>query len=175
MAALPRISERYLIALGGNMRHARHGGPERVLGAAVAALGAAGLVVERVAPVIRSAPVGPSLRRYANGAAMVRCDLPPPAMLALLKRIEREFGRRRGQRWSSRVLDLDIVLWSGGVWQSPGLVVPHRLFRQRDFVLHPARAIAPLWRDPITAFTIRHLYSRLTRPRAATRDTRPDA
>ena len=40
--------------------------------------------------------------------------LDPPAMLAALKAIERDFGRRAGRRWGARVLDLDIVAWSGG-------------------------------------------------------------
>lgn len=174
MAALRRTSDLYLIALGSNVRHARFGAPERVLGAAVAALAGAGMV-EQVAPVIRSAPVGPSLRRYANGALLLRSDLAPPVLLGALKAIERDFGRRRGQRWGSRVLDLDIVLWSGGAWRSRGLQVPHAAFRARDFVLRPARAIAPLWRDPATGFTLRQLHTRLTAPRPATRDTHPGA
>ena len=65
----------------------------------------------------------------------------------------------------ARVLDLDIVLWSGGAWGSPGVTIPHPAFAQRDFVLHPAAAIAPGWRDPITGRTIAQLRSRLTRPR----------
>jgi 2-amino-4-hydroxy-6-hydroxymethyldihydropteridine diphosphokinase len=64
------------------------------------------------------------LRRYANGAVLVRSDLGPVAMLALLKSIERAFGRRGGKRWGSRVLDLDIVLWSGGEWRSRPLRAP---------------------------------------------------
>ena len=174
MVALRRTSELYLIALGGNVRHGRFGPPEAVLRAGAAALGQVG-AVEAVAPVIRSAPVGPSLRRYANGAAVLRCDLAPDAVLRALKGIEREFGRRRGRRWGSRVLDLDIVLWGGGVWRSPGLEVPHRLFRQRGFVLGPASAIAPAWRDPVSGFTLRQLNRRLTRARSTTRDAQPDA
>lgn len=175
MAALRKTSDLYVIALGSNVRHGRHGGPERVLQAAVAALAQAGLEVVAAAPVIRSAPLGPSLRRYANGAVVVRCDLLPPALLNLLKSIEREFGRRGGKRWSSRVLDLDIVLWGGGEWHSPGLCVPHAAFRLRDFVLRPISALVPSWRDPHTGFSIKQLHSRLTRSLRAPREPRPDA
>jgi 2-amino-4-hydroxy-6-hydroxymethyldihydropteridine diphosphokinase len=164
------LARRYLIALGSNVRHPRHGRPERVLAAALAELERQGIAVERAAPAMASAPIGPSLRRYANGAAMVRSKLKPPALLALLKAVERHFGRQtRGQRWTSRVLDLDIVLWSGGPWSSPGLTVPHIAFRDRDFVLRPAIAIAPDWRDPITGLSLRHLHARLTRPRPVPR------
>ncbi|HEX4848524.1 MAG TPA: 2-amino-4-hydroxy-6-hydroxymethyldihydropteridine diphosphokinase [Novosphingobium sp.] len=160
------MGQRYLIALGSNMRHVRHGPPEQVLAAALAALEDAGMTVLAAAPVIRSAPLGPSRRRYANGAALVETGLAPDDLLDTLKAIERRFGRTRGgQRWSSRVLDLDIVLWSGGCWSSPGLTVPHRAFRERTFVLGPAARIAPDWRDPLTALSLRQLHARLTRPR----------
>lgn len=158
------MGERYLIALGSNQRHPRHGAPERVLGAALAALADAGIRVVCAGPVIRSAPIGPSLRRYANSAAVIETGLLPAALLPALKRIERAFGRRpRGQRWSSRVLDLDIVLWRGGAWTSPGLTIPHIAYRARDFVLRPALPIAADWRDPLGGLTIRQLQHRLTR------------
>ncbi len=119
------------------------------------------------APVIETDPIGPSIRRYANSAAVVEAAMDPPALLALLKRIEREFGRRLGgQRWRARPLDLDIVLWSGGPFASPSLTVPHKLFRERDFVLRPAQAVAPDWRDPLTSLTVRQLHARLTRQHA---------
>lgn len=142
------------------------GGPRGVLAAALAALEAEGLAVEVAAPVITSAPVGPSQRRFANGAAVVGTRLAPPEVLRLLQGMERAFGRkRRGQRWRARPLDLDIVLWSGGAWLSPGLLVPHRAFRSRPFVLGPAARIASAWRDPGTGLTLRQLHARLTRPR----------
>jgi 2-amino-4-hydroxy-6-hydroxymethyldihydropteridine diphosphokinase len=138
-----------------------------VLAAALEQFGREGVRVLRAAPIVLSDPVGPSLRRYANSAAIVESRLDPPDLLATLKRIERAFGRRAGgQRWSSRVLDLDVVLWGGGAFASSDLTVPHRLFRTRDFVLAPAAAIAPTWRDPVTGLTLRQLRARLTRPRA---------
>jgi len=132
----------------------------------MAALAADGLAVQARAPVITSRPVGPSLRTYANSAVILTSQLDPPALLARLQAIEQAFGRRRrGQAWSARVLDLDIVLWSGGCWTSPGLTLPHRQFRRRSFVLAPACAIAGTWRDPASGLTIRQLHARLTRPR----------
>lgn len=161
---------RYLIALGSNRRHPRHGEPRKVLAAGLEQLAAEGLQVVRAAPVVETDPVGPSIRRYANSAAVIETGLAPPALLDLLKRIERDFGRRAGgRRWGARVLDLDIVLWSGGAWASAGLTVPHPLFRGRTFVLAPAARIGPGWRDPLTGLTVRQLHSRLTRPRALPR------
>ena len=148
------------------MRHGRYGGPSRVLDAALLVLDAAGLRVEAASPIAASAPLGPSRRRFANAAAIIVTGLPPPALLERLQGIEREFGRRRGRRWGPRVLDLDIVLWSAGAWRSPGLTIPHPRFRERDFVLTPARKVAPRWRDPLTGLAITHLAARLTASRA---------
>ena len=124
---------------------------------------ARGLRVDKASPFITSDPVGPSLRRYINAAAILRSDAGPREMLAILKSLEQDFDRRmRGRRWRARTLDCDIILWSGGAFHVPALVIPHPLFRQRAFVLGPAAAIAPGWRDPITGLTMRQLHARLT-------------
>ncbi len=167
MAGSVRTSEPgwlYLIALGSNRRHHRHGAPEQVLRAVLGALNRNSIELLAASPIIASAPLGPSQRRYANGAALVRYASDPPALLARLKRIEQHFGRRRGgQRWGARVLDLDIVLWQGGAWSSAGLTVPHTAFRERRFVLGPATRLAPNWRDPLSGLTLTQLNARLTR------------
>ena len=164
------MKHRYLIALGSNVRHHRYGRPRNVLAAALKAMKQAGLKVKRASAVFDSAPLGPSRRRYANAAAVVRTDLRPDELLACLERIQRDFGRRPGGcRWRARVLDLDIILWDGGPWVSPGLGVPHVEFRERLFVLRPAASIAPDWTDPITGLSLRHLLARLTRHRHAPR------
>ena len=145
----------YVIAVGSN-RRGRHGGPRAEVRAALAALG--GLA----SPIVDNAPVGPSQRRFANAVALVESEFDPPAMLARLKAMERAFGRRGGRRWGPRVIDLDIILWSGGAWDSPGLEIPHAAFRVRDFVLAPLAAVAPNWRDPVSGRTVRQLRHRLT-------------
>ncbi|MEL6237502.1 MAG: 2-amino-4-hydroxy-6-hydroxymethyldihydropteridine diphosphokinase [Pseudomonadota bacterium] len=155
------------MALGSNMRVAGIGPPRGVLGAALEALKDEGLTLHAIAPLVESAPIGPSHRRYANSAAVVECDWMPPDLLALFQRIERRFGRgraqRRGQRWRARALDLDIILWDKGVWASPTLTIPHREMRNRDFVLGPASEVAGAWRDPVTGLTLAQLASRLAR------------
>jgi len=154
------MTQHYLIALGSN-RPGRHGGPNAEVRAALVAIGA-----RRVSPVFTTAPLGPSNRAYANAVALIEDSAPPPALLARLKRIEHAFGRRPAQRWSARVIDLDIIAWSGGAWASPGLVIPHAAFRERDFVLRPLAALVPDWRDPVTGLSARQLHARLTRRRA---------
>ncbi|WP_010219059.1 2-amino-4-hydroxy-6-hydroxymethyldihydropteridine diphosphokinase [Sphingomonas sp. PAMC 26621] len=149
-------SPHYAIAIGSN-RRGRHGGPRAEVTAAIAAL--PGVIA--VSRLIETTPVGPSSRRFVNAVVVVACTDSPPELLRRLKTIERDFGRRRGRRWAARVIDLDIVLWSGGAWRSPGLRVPHLAYADRDFVLGPLATIAPRWRDPSSGRTIRQLASRL--------------
>lgn len=155
---MPSDVPHYAIALGAN-RTGRRGGPVATLAAALAQIG--GVVI--ASPVVITAPVGPSIRRYANQVAIIASAENPPDLLARLKAIEAAFGRRRGQRWGARVIDLDIILWSEGAWASPALTVPHAAFRDRMFVLGPLAAIAPDWRDPVTGLHIRHLQAQLAR------------
>ena len=162
--------QRYVIALGSNVPHHRHGRPRGVIAAALRHLADHGIAVISRSRTISTPPVGPSRRRYANAAAIIETALPPDQLLKEIKAVERTFGRTRGaQRWASRVLDLDIVLWDSGFWATPGLVIPHPAFRQRGFVLRPAADIAPRWRDPLTGLTIRHLLARHLRARAVDR------
>lgn len=150
----------YVVAAGSN-RCGRHGRPAAEVAAALVALPG------RTTPsrIVASAPLGPSNRRFANAVALVETDLAPPQLLAALKRIERAFGRRPGRRWGARVIDLDIILWSGGSHAGRGLAIPHPAFRVRRFVLDPLVTLAPGWRDPVTHRTVRQLAARLTRRR----------
>jgi 2-amino-4-hydroxy-6-hydroxymethyldihydropteridine diphosphokinase len=83
--------------------------------------------------------------------------------------IEAAFGRRRGQRWSARTLDLDILLWSGGAWSDSHLTIPHPAMTQRAFVLAPLARIAATWRHPLTARSVRHHAVRLRRAKPVDR------
>jgi 2-amino-4-hydroxy-6-hydroxymethyldihydropteridine diphosphokinase len=154
------VSHLYAIALGSNRRHGRHGRPPGVVEAAIARLDQEFGLFD-ASPIILNTAHGGAGRDFANAVALVESNIAPPDMLKRLKAIERDFGRRPGRRWGARVLDLDIVLWSGGRFRSRRLAIPHRQLARRSFVLHPLAAIAPNW--PVGALKIRHLAERLAR------------
>jgi 2-amino-4-hydroxy-6-hydroxymethyldihydropteridine diphosphokinase len=153
----------YAIAIGSNRRHGRFGLPAGVVEAAIARLDADFDLFD-AAPIILNRAVGGAGRDFANSVALVSSSLQPTAMLAALKEIEREFGRRPGRRWAERVLDLDLAAWDGGRVSTHGLTIPHPRLAERDFVLEPLAAIAPEWRIA-GALSVRHLLSRLGKRR----------
>jgi 2-amino-4-hydroxy-6-hydroxymethyldihydropteridine diphosphokinase len=153
----------YLIALGSNRRHSQIGSPSQILSHAIAALEMDDISVFSQSRQISSKPIGPSSRLFANAAAIISTILPPDQLLIRLQQIEAHFGRRnRGQIWGERVLDLDIIFWSGGIWSSanPSLAIPHPAAKNRHFVLHPAAEIAADWCDPVSGSSIAQLLYR---------------
>jgi 2-amino-4-hydroxy-6-hydroxymethyldihydropteridine diphosphokinase len=156
---LAQASHLYAIAIGSNRRHIRYGAPTSVVAGAMAALDLA-FELFAASPIIINPAVGGAGRDFANAVVLVETGRDPQAMLAAIKAIERQFGRRPGKRWGARVLDLDMIAWSGGNFASRALVIPHPRLATRDFVLGPLCAIAPDWRI-LGAWTARHLAARL--------------
>jgi len=157
---VPGATQLYAIAIGSNRPHGRFGRPTGVVEAAIARLDQDFSLFD-ASPIVLNGAHGGAGRDFANAVALVESKLDPPEMLRRLKALEREFGRRAGRRWGPRVLDLDIILWSGGEFSSRRLTVPHPELAQRSFVLQPLAAIAPGWR--VGPLAIRHLAYRLGR------------
>ena len=153
----------YAVALGSNRPHGRHGRPAEVIGAAIARLDQDFSLFD-ASPILLNPAQGGAGRDFANAVALVESGLGPKAMLTALKAIEQDFGRRSGRRWGARVLDLDILAWSGGTVRSARLTIPHPRLASRAFAIGPLAAIAPDWRI-IGALTARHLATRLARRR----------
>ena len=158
---MPEATHLYAIAVGSNRPHGRFGRPPLVVEAAIARLDADFGLFD-ASPILLNPAHGGAGRDFANAVALIESPLEPPEMLRRLKAIEGDFGRRPGKRWAARVLDLDIVAWSGGRWRSRGLTVPHPAAARRQFVLQPLAAIAPDWRIE-KGLTARQLAHRLAR------------
>jgi 2-amino-4-hydroxy-6-hydroxymethyldihydropteridine diphosphokinase len=125
--------------------------------AARALRGAPGVAVVRGSRVWDSAPLGPPQPRYLNAALELETTLPPQALLAALRAVERVAGRRRDVRWGARTLDLDLLLLGELVVAEPGLVVPHRALAERRFALQPLAELAAERVVPGTGRTVAEL------------------
>jgi 2-amino-4-hydroxy-6-hydroxymethyldihydropteridine diphosphokinase len=98
-----------------------------------------------LSPLYRSAPLGPQDQPdYINAVAALATQLAPLELLAALRAIEMQHGRRRdGSRWGPRTLDLDILLYGDLRQDSPELMLPHPGLHERAFVLYPLYDVAP--------------------------------
>jgi 2-amino-4-hydroxy-6-hydroxymethyldihydropteridine diphosphokinase len=156
---------RAYVGLGANV-----GDAERTLAEAIRTLAALpGVQLRGVSRLFATAPVGVTDQpEFRN--AVVALDVPAgpdPAMgatalLAALKGLERDFGRRRRRRWGPRELDLDLLVFGRAklaidrppqarsieAGTDPAkaarlLEVPHRDAGERLFVLAPLADVAP--------------------------------
>ena len=77
---------------------------------------------------------------------VVRCStsLSPYEVLWLTQEIERELGRTQKSHdgiHHDRTIDIDILIYGDEDINTPELVSPHPLMRERDFVMIPLREI----------------------------------
>jgi 2-amino-4-hydroxy-6-hydroxymethyldihydropteridine diphosphokinase len=94
--------------------------------------------VEAVSPLYESPPQPPAPPPpYLNAACRIVTGLTPDALLRHLKNIEYLIGRRGGERWAPRPIDLDIALFDDQVIDDADLVIPHPRMTDRAFVLQP--------------------------------------
>lgn len=151
------------IGVGSNLPGGRYGSPLEICRAALAAVGEAGVAIRRRSRWYESAPVPPSGQPwFVNAVAEVATDLPPEALLAVLHRIEEQFGRVRRERNEARILDLDLLAYDDVVRKGPeGPILPHPRMQDRSFVLFPLAELAPHWRHPVSGAGISDLVAAL--------------
>jgi 2-amino-4-hydroxy-6-hydroxymethyldihydropteridine diphosphokinase len=120
-----------------------------------------GFTFRRVSLAYETEPIGPPQPRYLNAVAQVGTLLSPRATLQKLHAIEEALGRVRRERWGSREIDLDLLLFGDRAVNETGLVIPHPLLHARAFALAPLAEIAPLVVHPGTGRTAAELLAGL--------------
>ena len=138
------------------------------------------LINSRVGAVLRcshryeSEPWGfPAAQRFSNQALEVSTDLSPLEVLDACQQIERELGRNRaaeaveraatGQRYVSRAIDIDILLYDDEVISTPELTIPHPGIAEREFVLTPLCEVLRQRPHPVLGLTMGELRDNLLR------------
>jgi 2-amino-4-hydroxy-6-hydroxymethyldihydropteridine diphosphokinase len=103
-----------------------------------------------VSPVYETAPIGSAgtvvddQPAFLNCAVGVDTTLSPVALRAVGAGIERAHGRRDGERWQPRPIDIDLVLYGQERVSLPEVTVPHPRMFDRAFVIRPLVDLDPL-------------------------------
>ena len=95
--------------------------------------------------------------KFLNQVIKIQTHLKPQNLLAALKKVEKEMGRKPSTRYGPRLIDLDILLFDRLVMEMPDLTIPHAMLAQRAFILVPMAEIAPRVRHPKLKQTITQL------------------
>lgn len=102
-----------------------------------------------VSPVYETAPIGPAGTVVDDQPAFLNCvvavdtTLSAVALRAVGAGIERAHGRREGERWQPRPIDIDLVLYGHERISLPDLKVPHPRMFERAFVVRPLVDLDP--------------------------------
>ncbi|MBN1424396.1 2-amino-4-hydroxy-6-hydroxymethyldihydropteridine diphosphokinase [Candidatus Fermentibacteria bacterium] len=105
----------------------------------------------RCSPVFESHPLGRQRQpNFLNAVVEMWWKGSAYSLLTALQAIERRLGRRRMVRWSSRPVDLDLLLLDGHICCDGSLTIPHPSIARRPFVLRPLLSLDSRVRSPVT-------------------------
>ena len=136
----------YILSLGSNL-----GDRADTLGQAIRRLGDLPEVdILAISEAVDSDPVGyVDQPNFLNICIAITCKLNPDELLIKTLEIERELGRERtANRNGPRTLDIDLLFYEEGAWDSPTVTLPHPRWSSRGFVILPLRN---LLQDPALA------------------------
>ena len=141
------------LSLGSNV-----GDRQRFIEEAIRRLGSPDLKVLRVSSIYETEPRDVRNQPwFLNLVVEAETSLLPRLLLARVRRIERELGRKRAVSKGPRTIDVDILLYGHFVIGSTDLTVPHPRMAERRFVLEPLCELAPEIRHPVLRRTMREL------------------
>ena len=144
---------RIYISIGSNIDAARN--VRRAVAALRADFGPLAL-----SPVYESEAVGFAGNNFLNLVAGADTARPVREVAARLHAIEDAQGRdRSGPRFSSRVIDLDLLLYDDLVLDTPALVLPREEILDNAFVLRPLADLAPDLVHPVARRTMAELWA----------------
>jgi 2-amino-4-hydroxy-6-hydroxymethyldihydropteridine diphosphokinase len=105
-------------------------------------------VLESKALLPEDAPADWDMAFY-NMALSAETALGCKDLLAFLKDIEVQIGRKKQGHWSPREIDIDILAYGGFDLETKKLQIPHPHLLERDFALLPFAELWPDWCYPL--------------------------
>ena len=120
---MSRAPLHYILGLGSNL-----GERADLLSQAIARLGELPEVrILAISEAVDSDPVGYADQpNFLNLCLAIVCDKNPDELLTETLEVERQLGRERtANRNGPRTLDIDLLFYEGGAWDSPTVTLPH--------------------------------------------------
>lgn len=112
-----------------------------------------------ISPVYESEAVGFSGNNFYNLIVGFVTEQDPYEVNKNLRALETKHGRQRsGQRFNSRTLDLDLVLYDNLILKDNGLELPRGEILRYAFVLQPLADLVPHLKHPTTGQTYQDLW-----------------
>ncbi|MGC9045127.1 MAG: 2-amino-4-hydroxy-6-hydroxymethyldihydropteridine diphosphokinase [Thermodesulfovibrio sp.] len=148
---------RVFLSIGSNI-----GEKEKNCLQAIAILEQSGLIINKTSSIYITKPWGfKNQPDFANMAVEAFTDFDPRELLQLIKKIEKQMGRKSTIKYGPRIIDIDIIFYDNLIYESENLNIPHPLMHKRYFVLKPLVEIAPDFVHPVLGLTIKELFDNL--------------
>ncbi|PSJ08605.1 putative 2-amino-4-hydroxy-6-hydroxymethyldihydropteridine pyrophosphokinase [Staphylococcus argenteus] len=117
-----------------------------------------GIDVLKVSSIYETAPVGYTEQpNFLNLCIGIETTLSVSELLERCLDVEARLHRVRKERWGSRTIDVDILLYGNEITELPNLSVPHPRMNERAFVLIPLNDIATDVIEPRSNLKIKDL------------------
>ena len=118
--------------------------------------------VIQVSDIVETAPLAQADQpNYLNTVAEIKTTLRAEDLHNTLADIETRLGRLRKEKWSPRIIDLDLLLFGQEVISTPDLTVPHPQMHLRSFVLQGLCQLNGNLLHPVIKESVNELANRL--------------
>lgn len=94
---------------------------------------------------------------FYNQVIGIETSLEPFQLLEVCLEVERSMGRKRIEKWGSRIIDIDILLYHQQVIDDESLKIPHPGLPFRRFALTPLHEVASGFHHPVLKSDIQSL------------------
>lgn len=118
--------------------------------------------IKKISSLYETEPWGyKEQNKFLNLVVQGESDEDPESLIKFIKGVEKKVGRSESFRWGPREIDIDIILYGDKIIEKENLVVPHRFFEDRGFVVIPLFEINKYIANPKSKRKIDEIYEKV--------------